>query len=78
MNSAYFLNYFISIISSFFRKLKYIFQLFSAGAFGWIAYNYLMKVIGPKKPAGTVEPYAVIEMGGASAQVRIRNGFNGS
>ena len=40
------------------------------GGFGWIAYNYLKKLIGPKRNhAGSVEPYAVIEMGGASAQV---------
>jgi hypothetical protein len=38
------------------------------GGFGWIAYNYLQKVIGPKKIPGS-NPYAVIEMGGASAQV---------
>ena len=38
------------------------------GAFGWIAYNYLKRIIGPKKEANIV-PYAVIEMGGASAQV---------
>ena len=43
------------------------------GGFGWIAFNYLKKIIGPKKkPAGSPDaqlPYAVIEMGGASAQV---------
>jgi len=41
------------------------------GGFGWIAYNYLKKIIGPKKSptAEVVNPYAVIEMGGASAQV---------
>jgi len=38
------------------------------GAFGWIAFNYLKKVIGPKK-VGNVLPYAVVEMGGASSQV---------
>jgi hypothetical protein len=38
------------------------------GAFGWIAFNYLKKVIGPKKK-GNVLPYAVVEMGGASTQV---------
>ena len=39
------------------------------GAFGWIAYNYLKRIIGPKRNAVDVIPYAVIEMGGASAQV---------
>jgi Golgi nucleoside diphosphatase len=39
------------------------------GGFGWIAFNYLKKIIGPKKAAGT-SPYAVVEMGGASSQVR--------
>jgi len=40
------------------------------GGFGWIAYNYLMKIIGPKKNAFSKNtPYAVVEMGGASAQV---------
>ncbi len=38
------------------------------GGFGWIAYNYLKKIIGPKK-AGKEGPYAVVEMGGASLQV---------
>jgi hypothetical protein len=40
------------------------------GGFGWIAYNYLRKIIGPKKDKSVViAPYAVVEMGGASAQV---------
>jgi len=39
------------------------------GGFGWLAYNYLKKIIGPKKAPNAEEPYAVIEMGGASAQV---------
>lgn len=39
------------------------------GAFGWIAYNYLKRIIGPKRNSVEVLPYAVIEMGGASAQV---------
>lgn len=39
------------------------------GGFGWIAFNYLKKIIGPKKTASSSTPYAVIEMGGASAQV---------
>ena len=39
------------------------------GAFGWIAYNYLKRIIGPKRNTVDVIPYAVIEMGGASAQV---------
>ena len=36
------------------------------GGFGWISYNYLKKVIGPKRPVdGTAaSPYAVVEMGG--------------
>lgn len=38
------------------------------GGFGWVAYNYLKKIIGPKK-LGTEQPYAVVEMGGASSQV---------
>jgi Golgi nucleoside diphosphatase len=38
------------------------------GGFGWIAFNYLKKIIGPKKISG-VSPYAVVEMGGASSQV---------
>jgi Golgi nucleoside diphosphatase len=38
------------------------------GAFGWIAFNYLKKVIGPRK-TGNVLPFAVVEMGGASSQV---------
>eukprot|EP01041_Mallomonas_annulata_P008564 gene8564-17669_t len=38
------------------------------GAFGWIAVNYLYKVIGPKKNIA-IDPYAVVEMGGASSQV---------
>lgn len=40
------------------------------GGFGWIAFNYLKKIIGPKRdPAMKLNPFAVIEMGGASAQV---------
>lgn len=40
------------------------------GGFGWIAFNYLKKIIGPKKDkALSIPPYTVIEMGGASAQV---------
>lgn len=39
------------------------------GGFGWIAYNYLRKIIGPKKSSAAADPYAVVEMGGASAQV---------
>jgi Golgi nucleoside diphosphatase len=42
------------------------------GGFGWIAFNYLKKLIGPKKTKTTTQPqvpFAVIEMGGASAQV---------
>ena len=39
------------------------------GGFGWIAFNYLKKIIGPKKSATAESPYAVVEMGGASAQV---------
>mmetsp|Transcript_27844 Transcript_27844/g.26676 ORF Transcript_27844/g.26676 Transcript_27844/m.26676 type:complete len:528 (-) Transcript_27844:358-1941(-) len=38
------------------------------GGFGWIAFNYLKKIIGPKKISGE-SPYAVVEMGGASSQV---------
>ena len=36
--------------------------------FGWIAYNYLKKIIGPKKSMSQ-KPYVVVEMGGASSQV---------
>lgn len=39
------------------------------GGFGWIAYNYLKKIIGPKATALGTAPYAVVEMGGASTQV---------
>jgi hypothetical protein len=39
------------------------------GGFGWVAYNYLRKIIGPKK-LGLEDPYAVVEMGGASSQVK--------
>eukprot|EP00981_Chlorochromonas_danica_P010437 scaffold3227_cov188-Ochromonas_danica.AAC.23 len=41
------------------------------GGFGWIAFNYLKRIIGPRAPTGDAkpDPYAVIEMGGASAQV---------
>lgn len=56
--------------SPFFFKPHYV-QIISGneeGAFGWIAFNYLKKVIGPKK-VGNVLPYAVVEMGGASSQV---------
>lgn len=38
------------------------------GGFGWIAFNYLKKIIGPKRQAD-MSPYAVVEMGGASSQV---------
>jgi len=38
------------------------------GGYGWIAFNYLKEVIGPKKTS-TAKPYVVVEMGGASAQV---------
>lgn len=40
------------------------------GAFGWIAYNYLKRVIGPLK-LESILPYAVVEMGGASSQVSV-------
>jgi Golgi nucleoside diphosphatase len=40
------------------------------GGFGWISYNYLKKLIGPKRAlTDSSTPYAVVEMGGASAQV---------
>ena len=40
------------------------------GGFGWIAYNYLKRIIGPKRTPNSLEtPYAVVEMGGASSQV---------
>jgi apyrase len=40
------------------------------GGFGWIAFNYLKRIIGPKRHPDSLEtPYAVVEMGGASAQV---------
>lgn len=41
------------------------------GGFGWIAFNYLKRIIGPKPPASgeREEPYTVVEMGGASSQV---------
>lgn len=40
------------------------------GGFGWIAFNYLKKIIGPKRDkTKPINPFAVIEMGGASAQV---------
>lgn len=42
------------------------------GAFGWIAFNYLKKLIGPKAVDGASFPYAVVEMGGASSQVTQR------
>ena len=38
------------------------------GGLGWISYNYMKKIIGPKRQSGT-KPYAVVEMGGASSQV---------
>ena len=49
------------------------------GAFGWIAYNYLQKIIGPKSDVDSSGqaiaprfPYTVVEMGGASSQVTQR------
>jgi Golgi nucleoside diphosphatase len=44
---------------------------YEEGGFGWIAFNYLKKVIGPRKKVGSeaVDPFAVVEMGGASTQV---------
>lgn len=42
------------------------------GAFGWIAFNYLKKLIGPKAEEGHLSPFAVVEMGGASSQVTQR------
>jgi Golgi nucleoside diphosphatase len=42
------------------------------GAFGWISVNYLYKIIGPRKDPNANDPYAVIEMGGASTQVTQR------
>lgn len=42
------------------------------GAFGWISVNYLYKIIGPRRDKDPEEPYAVIEMGGASSQVTQR------
>ena len=50
------------------------------GAYSWIAYNYLKKLIGPKRQKrgtgqknsnlmGETEPYTVVDMGGASVQV---------
>ena len=41
------------------------------GGYGWMAFNYLNRLIGPKNDAteGALSPYAVIEMGGASCQV---------
>ena len=41
------------------------------GAYGWIAFNYLKKLVGPKRAPDATSPYAVVEMGGASAQVVI-------
>lgn len=38
------------------------------GGFGWLSFNYLKKIIGPKK-TGKETAYAVVEMGGASSQV---------
>jgi hypothetical protein len=45
------------------------------GSFGWIAFNYLKKLIGPKaagSEGGLAPPFAVVEMGGASSQVTQR------
>jgi len=43
------------------------------GAFGWVAFNYLKRIVGPKKiSSDSVHPYAVVEMGGASSQVTQR------
>lgn len=49
------------------------------GAFGWIAFNYLQKIIGPKSNVDASGqaiaprfPYTVVEMGGASSQVTQR------
>lgn len=39
------------------------------GAFGWIAYNYMRKILGPIRSSKNDTPYGVIEMGGASTQV---------
>ena len=49
------------------------------GAFGWLAYNYMKRIIGPKKAPVTIasqlelvtppSTYTVVEMGGASSQV---------
>lgn len=40
------------------------------GGYGWVAYNYLKQIIGPKRNRDSnEEPYAVVEMGGASLQV---------
>lgn len=49
------------------------------GAFGWLAYNYMKRLIGPKKLPVTIasqlelvtptSTFAVVEMGGASSQV---------
>ena len=42
------------------------------GAFSWISFNYLKKLIGPKKaPTETDETFAVVDMGGASVQVSL-------
>ena len=43
------------------------------GSFGWISYNYLKQIIGPRKNENDSKyPYAVVEMGGASSQVTQR------
>lgn len=40
------------------------------GAFGWTSVNYLKDIIGPRKKNNAImEPFAVVEMGGASSQV---------
>lgn len=40
------------------------------GAMGWLAVNYLLKLVGPFSNANdNNRPYAVVEMGGASTQV---------
>jgi hypothetical protein len=40
------------------------------GALGWLSFNYMKRIVGPKRQAG-LEPYAVVEMGGASSQVML-------
>jgi Golgi nucleoside diphosphatase len=39
------------------------------GAYGWISFNYMKRIIGPVKGSLKETPYVVIEMGGASSQV---------